>query len=285
MIRRIPEKVLQTGLRLGVFVVLAYLGLNVFYWAFLPLGLLICSVLGVFATAATANALAMRFFERGSLVDTGLGWSRASIRNLALGLGSGIAGALVVVGGPILEGAAELTKAPEPGGGWPSILMLLVLLLFGGFGEELLFRGYGFQILLRALGPFATILPVSVLFALVHAGNPNVTLPGLINTGLWGVLLGYAFWRSGDLWLPIGLHVGWNWTLPLLGVNLSGFTMNVTGYTLRWNTSPLWSGGAYGPEGALTTSVVVVLLFAWLALKAPVRRQTPPLLREQWEEE
>jgi hypothetical protein len=126
---------------------------------------------------------------------------------------------------------------------------------------------------------------VSVLFAFLHAGNPNVTLLGLVNTALWGVLLGYAFYRSGDLWLPIGLHVGWNWMLPLLGTNLSGFKMNVTGYAMHWNVAPLWSGGDYGPEGSLSTSLVVLLLFLWLVVKAPVRRQRPFLLRERWEEE
>ncbi len=285
MIQRIPEKVLQPALRVGLFIVLMYVGMLVFFSVFFPLGLLIDSVLGVFAASLVANALLMRIFEQGSILDVGLHPTRASAWNLALGLIGGIAAALVVVGGPLLEGAAVMVKTPEPSGGWQGILFLLAVLFLGAAGEEMMFRGYGFQVLIRALGPFATILPISVLFALMHANNPNVTKGGLINTALWGVLLGYAFWRSGDLWLPIGLHVGWNWSLPLLGVNLSGFTMSVTGYTLRWNTSTLWSGGGYGPEGALTTTVVVGLLFAWLALKAPVRRQTPALLRETWEDD
>src|SRR6266513_588831 len=98
--------------------------------------------------------------------------------------------------------------------------------------------------LLRAVGPFATILPVSVLFGLAHSTNQNVSPLAVVNTVLWGVLLGYAFIRSGDLWLPIGLHFGWNWTLPLLGENLSGFTMGVTGYAMHWKAGVLWSGGA-----------------------------------------
>lgn len=285
MMPRLPDKALRTILKVGVFAILAFVGLYVFGWAFIPFGYLVASAMSVFAAAATANALGMRIYEQASLVDVGLGWSPASARNVLVGLASGIGAAVAILLGPLLAGAAELVKAPDGQAQASAILMLLVILVFGGIGEELLFHGYGFQVLLGALGPFATILPVSVLFAIAHSGNLNVSALGLINTGLWGVVLGYAFWRSGDLWLPIGLHVGWNWMLPLFGTNLSGFTMNVTGYVMRWKVGPLWSGGDYGPEGGLMTSVVVVLLFIWLATKAPVRRQRPFLLREQWEDE
>src|SRR5207302_488030 len=48
---------------------------------------------------------------------------------------------------------------------------------------------------------------------------------------------------------------------PLFGVNLSGFTMGVTGYGLHWRVGDLWSGGGYGPEGSLLTTAIVVALF------------------------
>ena len=79
----------------------------------------------------------------------------------------------------------------------------MVMLTFGAAGEEVLFRGYGFQVLLRTIGPYATILPVGVLFGALHAANPNVDKLGLINTAGFGVLFGYAFLRSRDLWLPV----------------------------------------------------------------------------------
>ena len=97
------------------------------------------------------------------------------------------------------------------------------------------------------------------------------------NTFLWGALFGWCVFRSGDLWLPIGIHYGWNWTLPLFGVNLSGFTMGVTGYKLEWSAGQLWSGGDYGVEGSLLTSVVVPLVAVAL-WKAPVMTQRLPLI-------
>jgi hypothetical protein len=143
-------------------------------------------------------------------------------------------------------------------------------------GEELMMRGYGFQILLANFGTWATIIPCGVVFALLHTANPNATWVGIANTAGFGVLFGYAFVRSRDLWLPAGLHFGWNITLPLFGVNVSGLRMKVTGHDMVWSAGNLWSGGSYGPEASVLTSVVMLVLAVYI-WKAPVRRQLSPL--------
>ncbi len=244
-----------------------------------PGAYLITAALSTFAAAALANAIPLRIYERGQLSDIGLGWSAASRRNLALGILGGIGSALIVLIGPILVRAAELEPVPDSQTQWGSLMFVSLVLLFGAVGEEMLFRGYGFQVLMNALGPYATILPVSILLGLAHTSNQNVSALGVANTIFWGILLGYAFLRSGDLWLPIGLHFGWNWTLPLLGQNLSGFTMGVTGYSMHWKTGVLWSGGAYGPEGGLLTTAVVGAL-AYYLHRAPIQVQQPFLLKD-----
>jgi hypothetical protein len=240
---------------------------------------LIIATLGTFAAAAVANAVVLRIYERAQLADIGLGWTAASRRNLLLGSAGGIGAGAVVLVGPLLVRAADLTPIPNQHLQWPSLLFISLILLFGAVGEEMLFRGYAFQVLVKAIGPFATILPMAVLFGLAHSPNLNFTWLALANTVLWGVVLGYAFVRSGDLWLPIGLHFGWNWTLPLFGANLSGFTMGVTGYSIEWKVGGLWSGGAYGPEGGLLTSAIVVALFFYLH-RVPIQHQDAFLLRE-----
>jgi membrane protease YdiL (CAAX protease family) len=270
-----------------VFVFLALAGEVLFgrlFWQLMEPRLFLVAALSVFAAAAVANALALRIWERGNLLDIGFAWNSAAVRNLLVGLGAGVVSALIVIFGPVLEGAADVVKTGPPIEAG-SVVFVLVVLVFGAIGEEMLFHGYGFQVLMGALGPVATILPVSVVFAWAHAGNLNVSPLALVNTGLWGLVFGFAFWRSGDLWLPIGVHLGWNWALPLSGANLSGFTMNVTGYAVRWRAGyERWSGGAYGPEASVVNTGVLVVLFLWLILKAPVKRQTPFLLREQWDD-
>ncbi len=267
------------GLRLLVYALLAVAGIWLFSWLLVVFsGYLVASAVGVFLAAVVANGLVLRIFERARLSDLGLGWNPASVRNLLIGLVGGTGAACVVLAGPVALRLADFQAIPSAGPQWRSILFVVVVLIFGAVGEEMLFRGYAFQVFMSQAGPFATILPFGLLFGLAHTSNPGVSLLAMFNTVCWGILLGYAFLRSGDLWLPIGLHLGWNWALPLFGVNLSGFTMEVTGYALHWKIGPLWSGGSYGPEGGILTSGIVLLVFIFL-WKAPVRRQRPLLVR------
>jgi hypothetical protein len=61
--------------------------------------------------------------------------------------------------------------------------------------------------------------------------------------------------------------------LPLFGVNLSGFTIDLTRYEYRWDVLPLWSGGDYGPEGGLLTTIFAVGVFFAL-MRTPIKPQT-----------
>lgn len=250
-------------LRVGLFVLIGWLGLQAgaiaLFW--LTASPLITAALATFAAAALANAITVRIYERGKLAALGLAWSHASGREFLLGLASGAGAVCAVLALPVATSAASFEKVPAAEHILPSLAFVSVVLLFGAFGEELLFHGYAFQLLIRRAGAWATILPAAVIFGLAHTGNANWNWLGIFNTMLWGVLFGYAYLRTSALWLPIGMHFGWNVTLPLFGENLSGFTMGVTGYSLHWKASDLWSGGAYGPEASLLTTIAVGALF------------------------
>ncbi len=130
---------------------------------------------------------------------------------------------------------------------------------------------------MRGYGSWAGILGIGALFGIMHAGNPGATTLAVVNTAGFGVLFGAALLRTHDLWLPIGIHFGWNATLPFLGVGLSGLTIRVTDYELVWKAGNLWSGGSYGPEASLLASGVLLILFlaVW---KIPVRKGRAYLL-------
>ena len=270
-----------TVIRILIYAFFCWFGMNLLAPLFyIAADTLITFVAANFAAAAIANVICMRIYEQRSLAETGLQWNAASMRHLGFGLlgGAGVAGLIVLI--PALFGLASWTEAAEKPSGWGTIAYFVVLLLFGVVAEELMFRGYGFQIMVRRFGKWATILPMGVLFAAAHADNMNVSRLGLFNTFLWGVALGWCVLRSGDLWLAIGIHAGWNWALPLLGVNLSGFTMRVSGMELQWKLDPLWSGGSYGPEGGLLSVVALIVLLAGLYM-APLKPQELVLLAER----
>ena len=259
-----PEvKKLDLLLRVAVFAVTGWLGMRLFAILMLPLGgRLVASALSGFAAGALANVLAARLFADGRPGDFGMAWQESSGKELLTGLIFGAGAAVAVMGIPLLFGLARFEPVPDQvAHRWAGLVLISAALLFGAAGEEMLFHGYAFQLLTRGMGAFATILPVGVIFGVAHLGNEHPNIGGIVNTVIWGVLLGYTTFRSGALWLPIGMHFGWNVILPLFGVNLSGFTIGLTGYTLHWSVGTLWSGGAYGPEGSLLTTIVAIGLF------------------------
>lgn len=258
-------------LRVGVYAFLGYVSLNLLALLLSPFGPFVQAAMSTFGGAAIASAVVLRIWERGELADIGLAWNSSSRHNLALGAVAGLAAALLVTVAPVIVRAADFGPALT-GFNAGSMLFVTILLLFGAVGEEMLFRGYAFQLLIGQMGTWATILPFAVLFAFPHLWNENQTTLGLINTFLWGVVLGYAFTLSGDLWLPIGLHTSWNIALALLGANLSGFTMGVTGIALNWRVPEVIGGGSYGPEGGLLTTLVLAPL-VWFLRRARIVRQ------------
>jgi uncharacterized protein len=261
-----------------VYVLLGWVAMSVAGWVAVPLGgYLVGITVAVLAAAIFVNWLTLTIYEHRPLADIGLHLRGASRDNLLFGVAGGVGAACLALVPGLLAGGASLVSTPNDIPTTGTFLFIGLFLAVGAAGEEILFRGYAFQILIANAGAWTTVLPVAVIFAMMHAGNPSATTLALANTAGFGIVFGYAYLRSRDLWLPIGLHFGWNVTLPLFGVNVSGLKMKMTGYEMRWSAGKLWSGGDYGPEGSILASVamVVLVLYLW---KAPIRRQPSPLL-------
>jgi uncharacterized protein len=148
---------------------------------------------------------------------------------------------------------------------------VVFILATGAMAEELAFRGYPFQRLVDATGAAAAIGLSSALFGTVHLRNPHASMFSLINTVAIGIVMAVAYLRTRALWLPWGLHFGWNLTLGLLlGLPVSGLLQFAV--VVRANpTGPGWlTGGQYGIEGgaAGTLGIVAGLSFVALGLKS-----------------
>ncbi len=84
--------------------------------------------------------------------------------------------------------------------------------------EELIFRGALLFILIRRMGATKAILLSAVAFGIYHwfsfgiFGNILPMIVVFIGTGLMGYGWALAFRKTGSIFLPLGLHLGWNFT-------------------------------------------------------------------------
>ncbi len=110
-------------------------------------------------------------------------------------------------------------------------------------------------------------------FAALHAGNPHVTPLALVNIGLAGAVLGWLFWSGGGLAGAWAFHAFWNWGLSALGLPVSGMAlgMPLVATGVAGAGRPLLSGGAFGPEGSLVSTLVLAVVLAALVARSARR--------------
>lgn len=140
------------------------------------------------------------------------------------------------------------------------------------FHEETLYRGYLFQRLVAGLGEWPAQLLMALLFALAHWGNPGMSGATMawatLNIALAAVLLGLCYLRTKSLALPIGVHLGWNFTQGnLLGFGVSGTTDAPGLLQPVLHGKPDWlTGGAFGLEAGLPCALVCLAVVVALAM-------------------
>jgi len=117
------------------------------------------------------------------------------------------------------------------------------------------------------------VLVPAAIFAILHLMNGGATMLGIVNTFLLGLLLAYLFEKSGSLWIGFGFHLAWNFMEgDIYGMALSGTDSGQTSVFITEMGQNVWlTGGAWGPEGGLLVTVVLVLaaLYASLAVRSP----------------
>ena len=149
--------------------------------------------------------------------------------------------------------------------------------------EELLFRGVLFRLVEERFGTWTSLLLTGLVFGLVHLFNPDASLWGAIAIAVEaGFMLGACYAATRNLWVPIGLHFGWNFALGgVFSVAVSGTGESNGLLEATTSGSDLVTGGAFGPEGSVYTvvsGVVLTLVFLRLAHRrghvVPRRRRT-----------
>ena len=138
--------------------------------------------------------------------------------------------------------------------------------LIVGLSEEFTFRGYTMFTLTTGMGFWPASFVVAGLFALAHAGNKGETAFGLVSVAFFSLLFCLFLQRTGDLWLAVGFHAGWDWGQTFFyGVPDSGVPAyhNLLSSTF---SGPTWlTGGSVGPEASVFTPAalaIVAILFS-----------------------
>ncbi|MFO6448511.1 CPBP family intramembrane glutamic endopeptidase [Erythrobacter sp. NE805] len=188
----------------------------------------------------------------------------------ARGLATGTIAAFVLFG--LIVAVAALLGAYRIAG-WGGMTSWVFLLFAAGVGagfvEEFIFRGILFRWIEEFAGSWAALGLTSALFGLVHIANPGASLFSSFAIAVEaGLMLGGAYMLTRSLWLPIGIHFGWNvtqglvWDVPVSGNEVDGLV------DAQRVGDPLVTGGSFGLEASVIALVIAGAFGVWLVWRA-----------------
>jgi len=210
-----------------------------------------------------ATWLARRLLDRRSFRSLGFELNRHVLADLAFGF---------VVPGILMGGIYVFESALGwlhfEGWAWQAspaevvvrgLAVYLLVFVLTGYGEELISRGYQLQNLATGLNLPLAVFISSAIFAALHLANPGASWASLLGILGAGYFLAYAWVRTRQLWLSIGLHIGWNvFEGVVFGFPVSG--LNVFRLIQHQLAGPaLITGGDFGPEGGLVVLPALVV--------------------------
>ena len=209
--------------------------------------------------------------ERRTIADYGLPWRNMFGIRFWQGVLLGFAAitallAAMRVAGVFYFGTVALRGAEV----WKWAIAYAPVFLLVALREEFRARGYGLYTLTAGIGFCPAAIVSAAYFGYSHHGNSGEDWIGLFNAGAFGLLACFLLRRTGNLWLPIGLHMAFDWgETYFYGVADSGQTL--PGHLLNSSSSgPAWlSGGTVGPEGSLLCTLMLVIV--WLVCAAWLR--------------
>ncbi|WP_431046421.1 lysostaphin resistance A-like protein [Roseateles sp. L2-2] len=170
------------------------------------------------------------------------------------------------------------------GATWQSLLGPMAEMTLAAVLEELLFRGVLLRVLLGRLGVGPAMAISSLLFGLGHLPTEGFSAVAFLAIMVAGALLSAAYLVHGRLWLPIGLHFGWNFaTTALFGLSSSGNkTLGVLHTVL---SGPAWlTGGPFGVEASTVTLAVTAAATVGLLVWRSGRPVAPALRIAGWKQ-
>lgn len=239
------------------------------------------TVLSLFATAIiTLLAIVYcRGIEGRSTVSMGLG-KKGMVKNYGFGylVGMVMISATIVLS--VLFGGAKFTGFNQ------GVSLLYVGLFFLGYlvqgmSEEVCFRGYFMISCANRVHVAIAVFISSLAFSAMHLANPGITLFAVFNLTLFGVFAAVYVLRTDDLWGACAIHSAWNFLQGnIFGVSVSGSGVSTSIFGTSFvEGRELLSGGAFGIEGGVCTTIVLTIGIA-LVLFLPQEKR-PELTQEE----
>ncbi len=192
------------------------------------------------------------------------------------GVGSGIAvGAMLFIfvvewaSGDLIFMGFSWENAASTSWAIPFLIFFLQMLNVG-FYEEVISRSYlipnfkeafTFNKIPPAKATIIAIVFSSVFFSFAHGFNPNLTIFALINITLAGIMLAIPYILTGRLAFSVGIHFAWNFAQGgIFGFRVSGLPIRGSLIQIQQAGNPMWTGGAFGPEGGIIGTLAIILV-------------------------
>jgi membrane protease YdiL (CAAX protease family) len=211
------------------------------------------TIMGIVVVLFTG--LMRKFVDKKSFESLGFTW-KGHNNEAALGLFAalailGIGSLLLVATGNISFVSANFDASP--------LMLELGIMVVVAFVEEVIFRGYLLNNLMQSMNKWMALIITSVLFALFHCSNPDITVFAIINILLAGILIGINYIFTKNLWFGICFHFAWNFFQgPILGYDVSG--LKLSSLLQQTITGPEFlTGGQFGFEGSLLCPLLFAL--------------------------
>ena len=200
-----------------------------------------------------------------------MGREAATIQKI--GFGSLLGLLPIAVPSVLLLVAGELKSVPAPDGSWWAVTgVTFANLLPAAAGEELFIRGYIFAILREAIGSRWTLIWTSIVFGLLHLGNPGADAQSIVIVMLAGFFLGSVLLATRSLYAAIAAHFVWNWFMAAaLHTPVSGLGVSAPDYRVIDNGPDWLTGGGWGPEGGFAAALGMFAVLIYLHAR-PLRR-------------
>ena len=231
-----------------------------------------------FAIITSAIYLARRFADKRSFASLGLNINKQAGFDVIVGISIAFVLMLLIYLSKYSFGwikfEAFAWQIDSPSTVITYTLRYMVVLIFVGWNEELVYRGYILQTLTSGINLIWALLITSLYFGIEHLSNPNSSWMAVAGIFLIGLFFAYGYLRTSQLWLPIGLHIGWNFfENAVFGFPVSGFDRPGL-FRITVSGPDLWTGGAFGPEAGLIIIPICILGVA-LVYMYTKRRKIP----------